>query len=147
PLLRRLDATTLAARHASLGSFRLAVGPSPDGEPPELLFTDNETNTQRLFGAPNPTPFVRDAFHRLLIQGERGAVNAEGTGTKAAPRYALAIPAGEERTVRLRLFSEEATPDSPLGASFEATFSRRRAEADAFYDALLPASLSADEKA
>ena len=70
---------------------------------PELLFTENETNPQRLWGQPNASPWVKDAFHRYVVAGERGAVNPAKTGTKAAARYVLDVPAGGSSVVRLRL--------------------------------------------
>ena len=65
-----------------------------DGAAPALLFTENETNLARLFGTPNPQPYVKDAFHRAVIDGEAGAVNPAGEGTKAALHYVLTVPAG-----------------------------------------------------
>ena len=69
----------------------------------ELLFTENETNSERLFGTPNRTPYVKDAFDRYLVQGETGAVNPERTGTKAAVHYSLDVGARKSQTLRLRL--------------------------------------------
>jgi hypothetical protein len=147
PQMRRLDAATISLRHVSLGNFRLCVAPGPDGRVPEILFTENETNVERLFGVPNPSPYVRDAFHAYLVEGRRGAVNPEGVGTKAAPHFVLAIPAGEERTLRLRLTAEEELPERPFGEAFDRTFAERQAEAEAFYAALERGELSPQERA
>ncbi len=68
-----------------------------------MLFTNNETNMERLYQAQNRTPFVKDAFHRYLINGERAAVNPEMKGTKAAGHFASEIPPGKSWTIRLRL--------------------------------------------
>src|SRR5204863_6524734 len=67
-----------------------------------FLFTDNETNHQRLFGSPNPHPYVKDAFHRLVVEGDRTAVNPSERGTKAAAWYALNLAPGETAEIRLR---------------------------------------------
>ena len=88
------------AEHESLGRFRLDAAAEPA---PALLFTENETNVERLFGAPNATPYVKDAFHAAVVGGRAGAVNPEQIGTKAALRYSLEVPAGEEVRLRLRL--------------------------------------------
>lgn len=116
---------------------------------PAALFTDNETNTERLFGFPNASPYVKDAFHRHVIQGDREAVNPALYGTKAAPHYVLSILAGESRAIRLRLNKTTAMSGSAgaFGADFDRTFKARRREADEFYRALLPAHLDADARA
>ena len=75
---------------------------SCDGAP-ELLFTENESNPQRLWGQPNASPWVKDAFHQYVVSGDSGAVNPAKTGTKAAARYILDVPAGGSAVVRLRL--------------------------------------------
>ena len=69
----------------------------------ELLFTENESNTQRLWGQPNDSPYVKDAFHAYIISGQSDAVNPAKTGTKAAAHYVLDVPGGGSQTVRLRL--------------------------------------------
>ena len=97
PVLREAGGAIVAS-HPELGEYTLSC----DGAP-ELLFTENETNAQRLWGQPNPTPYVKDAFHRYVIAGERDAVNPGKTGTKAAARYVLEVPAGGCEVVQLRL--------------------------------------------
>ena len=82
--------------------------PTRKASRPRLLFTNNETNFERLFGTPNPTPYVKDAFHRYVIQGEQAAINPEQFGTKAAVHYVLEIPAGGELTIPLRLREADA---------------------------------------
>ncbi len=95
---RRRAPGVIHASHDELGDYWLCC----DGEP-ELLFTENETNAQRLWGQPNASPYVKDAFHAYVVGGDAGAVNPARTGTKAAAHYALDVPAGGSRTVRLRL--------------------------------------------
>jgi hypothetical protein len=134
----------LVAEHPSLGRWRLACEPV-DGQSPRLLFTENETNAERLFAAPNASRFVKDAFHRRVVGGETGAVNPEGFGSKAAAWYRLTIPAGGEAVFRLRLTAEE-LPGVPFGPGFEETFALRREEADAFHAARRDAPLTAEER-
>ncbi|MGC2694643.1 MAG: glucosidase [Candidatus Angelobacter sp.] len=112
------------------------------------LFTENETNNQRLFNAANKSPFVKDAFHRYLINGEKTAVNPALQGTKAAIHYKLTVPAGGETTVNLRLQRSKATipPALALGAEFKNTFTQRKQEADEFYATVLPEAADADTK-
>ena len=145
PQLSRLGADTIRAGHDSLGEFRLLAGPEPGGAPPAIVFTENETNATRLFGFANPTPWVKDAFHDLVVQGRADAVNPDG-GTKAAARYRLLVPAGGEAVLRLRLHAEDEPPgDDALGAGFDAVLATRRSEADAFYRAHIPAAAGAEE--
>jgi hypothetical protein len=102
PVLREAGGAIVAS-HPELGDYTLSCGGAP-----ELLFTENETNAQTLWGQPNPTPYVKDAFHRYVISGEHDAVNPAKTGTKAAARYVLEVPAGGCEVVELRLGTGEA---------------------------------------
>jgi hypothetical protein len=115
---------------------------------PELLFTENETNKQRLYGVANDTPHVKDAFHEYIVRGAREAVNPQNVGTKAAARYSLSVGASETMTVRLRLTDGEmSTGDaSPFGDEFDRIFSDRKQEADEFYETVIPQELSADAR-
>jgi hypothetical protein len=112
----------------------------------ELLFTENDTNTERLYGSPNSTPHVKDAFHAYLVEGRRDAVHPERRGTKAAAWQRLEVPAGGEARMRLRFAPESAKADDPLGRSFAVAMQRARSEADAYYDAVIPPVLSPDER-
>ncbi|HSR58086.1 MAG TPA: hypothetical protein VLL57_07850, partial [Candidatus Binataceae bacterium] len=87
-----------------------------------FLFTENETNATRLWGVPNGSPYVKDAFHDYVIEGRTEVVNPEGVGTKAAAHHFAEIPAGKSVTVKLRLFSDAERPREVFGASFDATF-------------------------
>ncbi|MFL6193516.1 MAG: MGH1-like glycoside hydrolase domain-containing protein [Thermoanaerobaculia bacterium] len=138
--IRREGELELIADHPGLGRLRLAVETVPEA----WLFTENESDTERLFGSPNPSPYVKDAFHRWLIEGRREAVNPAGTGSKAAPVYRLEVPAGGEAVLRLRLFLEEEAPAEPFGDNFARTFAARIAEADRFYAARLSPGLTED---
>jgi hypothetical protein len=126
----------IAADHPDLGQFELrCVGA------PELLFTENENNSERLWGTANATPFVKDAFHQYVVHGRTDAVNPARTGTKAAALYRLDVPAEGSQTVRLRL--------CPAGADHvddaERLFAARVAHADQFYASITPPSTSAAE--
>jgi hypothetical protein len=144
-LVRRPDGA-IAASHPTLGPFRLVVGPGPDGRRPEWLFTENETNDLRLFGGPNRTPWVKDAFHERIVGGRREAVNPDGRGTKAAAWVASEVPAGGTVGLRLRLFPETEAPPDPLGPGFDETLRLRIEEADAFHAASLPRTLSEEQR-
>lgn len=137
PSLKQASPGVISTSHPELGENWLYCDAAL-----ELLFTENETNTQRLWGQVNATPYVKDAFHRYIISGEREAVNPARTGTKAAAHYSLEVPAGESRTVRLRLTATQAK-DAFNG--FEKTFVDRIGDADEFYKRITPPTLNVDE--
>jgi hypothetical protein len=130
----------IVADHVSLGRFLLAA----DGDP-EWLFTENESNSERLWNAPNRTPFVKDAFHAFVVDGRNGSVNPALEGTKAAALYRLVVPAGGMATVKLRLASQEEFSRTPV-QNFEQLFKTRIAEADAFYTANERRPLGGEER-
>jgi hypothetical protein len=117
-----------------------------------LLFTENETNTQRIFGVANRSPFVKDGINNYIVHGQTGAVNPEKRGTKVAAHYRLTVKPGDAQSIRLRLtdvapaaFAEgNGKPAGPFGHGFDDTFRTRRAEADEFYAAVIPAALDRD---
>jgi len=111
---------------------------------PALLFTENITNTQRLFGVANASPYVKDGIHNFVIHGQKDAVNPEQTGTKVAAHYVITVPPGESQTLKLRL--SKMPPQGELfGTSFDETMNARKREADEFYAALTPPKLSEDQ--
>ena len=121
---------------------------SAEGKP-ELLFTENETNVERLFGAKNASLYVKDAFHRYLVNGDRNAVNPAQTGTKAAAHYATEIAPGGSWSCRLRLTNYNPADSAsdgtePFGPGFEQVFDARIREADQFYGQRLGGKLSPD---
>ena len=134
------------ARHASLGLFRFEPGPHPGGAAPELLFCDNETNAERLFGSPSRSRWPKDAINDAVVHGRREAVNPDRAGTKVAAHYRLEVPAGGSVTLRLRLAAVEHGLASDFDGSVEALFEDRRAEADAFYAPRLPATCTDEER-
>ena len=112
---------------------------------PDLLFTDNETNAQRLWGVGNATPFAKDGINDHVVDGAPRAVNPALTGTKAAAHYRLVVPAGGTATIRARFTDQQ--PDGsaePFGSAFDGLFATRKREADAFFDAVTPDHLSED---
>ena len=112
---------------------------------PELLFTENDTNNQRLYGAQNFSPYVKDGINDYVVNGQKDAVNPEQRGTKAAAHYALLIGGGETTVIRLRLTDKNLSNDSPF-ADFDQIFANRTKEADEFYSGIIPANLSSDAK-
>jgi hypothetical protein len=138
PILRELDGTIVAS-HSQLGDFVLSC----EGDP-ELLFTENESNATRLWGQPNATPWVKDAFHELVVSGNAETVNPSKTGTKAAARYRLDVPAGGSSVVRLRLSAVPA--NQPFDDAFDVIVAARVADADEFYQRVAPPSLTDDER-
>ena len=138
PSLREARPGVIQASHQELGDYWLYC----DGAS-ELLFTENESNAQHLWGQPNASPYVKDAFHQYIIAGRSEAVNPAKTGTKAAAHYVLDVPAGGNQTVRLRLVSTEIK--NAFG-NFDNTFKSRIADADEFYTRIAPNSLNEDER-
>ena len=112
----------------------------PDGR---VLFTDNETNTQRLYGVPNKRRHCKDAFHHAIVNGEQEPVNPDGTGTKTCFWYEYMVPPGRPIVVRLRLASE--LLKTPL-REVDAVIAQRRSDAEEFYGAIQPPKASEDEK-
>ena len=132
----------IAIDHQRTGPYTLHF----DGAP-ELLFTENETNSQRLFGIDSASPFVKDAFNEYIVNGITTAVNPAQRGTKAAGHYAALIGPGQSLTVRLRLTDGSIIDDvNGVGGDFADVFSRRQREADEFYTTVIPESLSDDAK-
>ena len=140
PCLRQMpgrNTVTTETSPAELGSFMLHC----DGNP-QLLFTENDTNNERLFGTPNTTPYVKDGINDYVVSGKKEAVNPAQTGTKAAAHYQLNVGAGETTIIRLRL-SNPSSRD-PFGSQFNQIVAERRADADAFYQAITPARVGED---
>jgi hypothetical protein len=138
PVLRQSGPGVITASHPELGERSLSCeGASA------LLFTENETNSERLFGTPNRTPYVKDGIGNCVVHGRHEAVNPERSGTKASAHYEIAVGAGEARTVRLRLHDKASA--KPFNGGFETAMKARRKESDEFYATVIPHALSADE--
>jgi hypothetical protein len=121
------------AQHATLGTYRLQADTGPDGSSPEFLFTENETNAERLYQITNGAHKVKDAFHDALIHGRCDAVEPGQFGTKLGVHYKIAVPANGSRVVRLRLVDDQETANFSFDREFEGAFQRRIREADEFY--------------
>ncbi len=126
PLLRATADSQLQADHPTLGTFFLSLEDSP-----ELLFTENESNTELLWGSPRQNPFVKDGFNDYLIHGRKDAINPNRQGTKAAAVYRLNLNSGQQAVLQFRLYRSGA-PDIDR-ASWPSVFEQRIREADEFY--------------
>jgi hypothetical protein len=125
PTLAATDASAIQVTHQDLGELTWYADEQPD-----LLFCDNESNDERLYGRPSPAQFFKDGIHNYVVNGLHEAVNPARTGTKAAAHYQLVVAAGATRTVRLRLGPpSQAEPF----AEFDAVLQQRQQEAEEFY--------------
>ncbi len=134
----RLEGRSIRASHPGLGDYTLDCEGAP-----ELLFTENESNARKLWNQPNPSPYVKDAFHEYLVSGKQEAVNPVPVGTKAAAHYTLSVAPGKSKAVRLRL---SAKPAADAFADFGRLFDGCLAEAGEFYERITPKPLSEDER-
>lgn len=148
PVLQRVEAkgaSAISAHHTdplfqeSLADYFLYA----EGEVP-VLFTENETNNERLFGGQNASQYVKDGINNYVVNGQQAAVNPANTGTKAAPQYALTVGPGETKVVRLRLTRTALNLGTDPFAGFDAIVSKRLQEADEFYDSIAPPKVKAD---
>jgi hypothetical protein len=137
----RIEGAMLVAEHATLGKRWIFT----DGGAAETLFTENDTDFERAFGVPSPSPFVKSRIDRAVRGEGRDGINPQQTGSKAALHYRWEIEPGGTRTVRLRITDDPHA--SGVDAHFDATFGRRVAEADAFYTALAPPGIDAEAAA
>ena len=135
PELHQRAPGEIEARHATLGTFHWQCGAPAGAEFKGFLFTENESNMQRLFGTPNASAFVKDAFHEAVVHGNAGAVNPACTGTKAAAHYEARIAPGASVVLQLRLADEKVAPsdDHAFGDRFAAFLQEKRGEADTYY--------------
>ncbi len=148
----RLDAVSgkwVTATHETLGGHVWHADKISEGENPELLFTENETNTELLFGDKAYTPYVKDAFHRYVVEGDETAVSPDAVGTKAAALYRLEIEPGEEKVIRLRLRAKNdpaVAEKEPFGEAFDGVFAKRLREANHFYSRTMPSQAEPEER-
>ncbi len=112
---------------------------------PQLLFTENETNTRRLFGIENLTRFVKDGINDHIVHGVNESVNPELVGSKGAAHYKLLLGSGETVVIRMRLADSDFQGTNSFDV-FDKTFALRRLEAEEFYATVIPQNLSADAK-
>ncbi|HUZ57294.1 MAG TPA: hypothetical protein VMU83_00760 [Hanamia sp.] len=140
PLITDYSKTAVKASHQRLGTYYLYY-PKSRG----TYYTDNITNTQKVLGIPNETPFVKDAFHDAIIRRKNvKALRTRTSGTKFAPVYDFTIEGGASKTLYLRLSDKELQNGFEKG--FENIFAIRKAEADDFYNTILPKDISPDQK-
>ncbi|RYY27769.1 MAG: glucosidase [Chitinophagaceae bacterium] len=132
PVIALNDKFSVKATYKRMGSYYLYFQPAKD-----RLFTNNETNTEKVMGVPNETPFVKDAFHEAIINGKDiEALREAKSGTKFSPVYEYTIEGGKSKDIYLRLTNKES--DNPFASGFEYIFNLRKEEADGFYDAIIP---------
>src|SRR6478735_8513589 len=130
------DKNAVKATHSRLGTYYFYFQP-----PRDRLFTENETNTQKVMNIPNATPFVKDAFHDAVIKGENlDLLRQKKTGTKFSPVYRYKIEGGATQSIYMRLSNKPVDQPFPIG--FKVVFTTRKEEADAFYESLLPENTS-----
>lgn len=149
PALTKIEGTGNSVVHAHINDTLLNQYISDyyfycDGVAP-LLFTENETNHQRLSGTLNASPFVKDGINNAIVHRQQDAVNPSDVGTKVSPHYDITIGAGETKVIRLRLSKQ--APDQigdPFSAYFDQQFAARLQEADEFYATVIPPAVQAD---
>src|SRR5208282_592699 len=132
PVLGQVGKDQIHASHPQLGDYTLQCEDAA-----ELVFTENESNAGRLWSQPNPSPYVKDAFHEYVIAGKQDAVNPSKTGTKAAAHYVLEVPAGGSKVIHLRLCAKSA---ADVFSAFDQIFDIRLADANEFYDRITPSN-------
>jgi len=132
--------SVLEAYHPSLGTRWLYCNGTP-----ELLFTENETNNERLFKLDNPSAYVKDGINNYVVHGQKATVNPNRIGTKTSAHYELQIGAGETKIVRLRL-SDSLSLTEPFGTQFYTVWQQRQHEADEFYQRICPFPVSDDRR-
>ena len=129
---------TIEANHPSFGQRWLYCQ-----DKPELLFTENETNYQRIFNYDNGSKYTKDGINNYIVNGQKSGVNPNKIGTKFSPHYQLSIKAGKTKIIKLRL-SDKSDIAEPLGHEFDLIFKTRLTEADEFYQQINTSALSED---
>jgi len=141
PVLSKVDDNAIELKLPELGQRWLYCEGTPD-----LLFTENETNNQRLFNSPNGSRFAKDGINDYIVNRVQTAVNPEQTGTKAAANYPLMVQAGEHKTVCLRFTNKRQKSSLEALKECDKTFALRQQEADEFYETVVPKHLSDDAR-
>ncbi|MEL7497053.1 MAG: glucosidase [Planctomycetota bacterium] len=143
PRMERQSASHVTCEHDSLGLFHWLIEPIDQQAAPPLLFTENESNQERLYGIENEHPYVKDAFHEYVVENRQSATHPAQVGTKSAAFYRLNLAPGESQTMRLRLCNDanfqslSINENEPLGSDFASVFAQRIDEANQFYEPLL----------
>ena len=140
PSISLLNKTAVKTEHGHLGNYYFYFQPADD-----RLFTENETNFSKVTGSKNKTVFTKDAFHDAIISGaNRTKLRTKKEGTKFSPVYELSVNAGETKTIYCRLTNQQTS--DPFSNGFQNIFTLRKQEADDFYNSILPATVSPDQK-
>ncbi len=140
-LIKNSEGQVIAeAQHPFIGKYYLYFDPSE-----HLLFTENETNKEKIFNQPNETPFVKDAFHKGVISNDFSIFNDKNTGTKFSPLYAVNVQAGGTAAFHLRISKKKDLKEA-LGKEYELAFRQSKEEADAFYESVLPSDYSEEDR-
>ncbi|MDX2134163.1 MAG: glucosidase [Saprospiraceae bacterium] len=134
------DVGSAVLNHETLGEYHFYFNDAR-----HLFFTDNETNNERIWGQPNASPFVKDAFHTALIEGMPDWMAEKTAGTKFAPAYHIHLDGGKSGAFTFRLCKQ--AQQKPFGADFDKVFKKRVAEANTFYQSLVPTGANADTAA
>lgn len=143
PRIQKQGNGHIVGEHASLGKFHFLIERSADGDEPSLLFTDNETNFQSLYGTENEHPYRKDAFHHYVVDGKTSAVHPGQVGSKSAAHFHLKLESGQTTKLQMRICSDEVfglldrDQASRCGKDFRTVFNARSSEADQFYDEVL----------
>ena len=142
PSMAATSDVSVGIEHPFLGRLELLAEDGPDGAAPKVLFCENQTNHQRLYGAEPITPYPKDGINDHVVDGA-ATVNPERSGTKCAFWYKVTVPPGQTRVLRLRLRPAQ-TADA-FGPAYDQVLADRKAEADEFYEELTPSTATADE--
>ena len=139
PSIEFINSNSVEAKHSKFGNYYMYFNDAS-----EVLFTENETNYQKLFNKPNKTIFAKDAFHEAIINGHNIEQLREiRKGTKCAPVYQLQVEGHESKVIFIRLSNELCA--EPFEKDFQKIFSDRKAEADEFYESLSSGQFSEEE--
>lgn len=146
PFLSAIRDGQFLLSHPQLDPFVFIADPTNPGPTARPLFTENESNRWRLFGGENETPYVKDAFHRYVVDGEKEAINPKLIGTKAGLLYSLDIPAQEHVELRFQLKRASDSTKDRFTREFDAVFTARQEECREFYNDIIPSSASSEER-
>ena len=131
PRIKSIDSNTVITDHETLDPFLMSFAGDPN-----IIFTENETNFEKLWGGENFSNYTKDAFHRYIIDGDQAAVHPKKLGTKVAAHYHLSFEGGETKTIECRLYPETNHPKEIFGKSFAKTFQKRIDETDEYYQSI-----------
>jgi hypothetical protein len=137
PILNAIDANVIEAKISETEKMFLSCQ-----DYPELLFTENETNLEKLYKVKNNSPYVKDSINDYVVNGKKNAVNPDQKGTKAAAYYTFNIEGNSSETIYLRFSSDKSSASKNM--TNEEIFEKRIAEANEFYAEIIPKNISVD---